>query len=93
MPTKPITCNHCRKPFTPTVQTSRTAGGGEHWYFTCPHCHHNFTVCTITPHGIELRRQIDSIKAQLRLAPHNTDLATQRDTLLSQLTAEITDLT
>lgn len=92
MPTKTI-CDHCKTPITARILTEPTSGGGEQWHFTCPHCHHRYNICRITPHGVELRRQIDSLKAQLRLAPHRTDLATQRDTLLSQLTAEITDLT
>lgn len=83
-------CDHCHKTFPIKIKTVRTPGGGEAWSFTCPHCNHSYTVCTITPQGVELRRQIESIKAQLRLAPHREDLATQKEQLQAALQAEIT---
>ncbi len=102
---KPITCDSCSHRFTPTVVTEQVTGfmesvltqrvstDGELWHFACPSCGHRYDVCHITRQGIELRRQLDSVKAQLRLAPHNTALAAQSGDLLAKLAAEITDLT
>lgn len=90
---KTVTCDHCRKRFTQTVVTERTPGGGEQWHFLCPHCGHRYDVCRISAQGLEFRRQLESVKAQLRLAPHSDALAAQRDALLVVLAAEITDLT
>lgn len=90
---KTATCDQCKRRFTINMKTERISGGGEQWSFACPFCAHCYEVCRITRRGIELRRQLDSIKAQLRLAPHNEDLAVQREALLVALEAEITDLT
>lgn len=90
---KQTTCDTCHTSFAPNVQTTRISGGGEQWHFLCPHCGHRYDVCRITRQGVDLRRQLDSIKSQIRLAPHNEELETKRDDLLAKLEAEITDLT
>ena len=90
---QPITCDSCSHRFTPSVVTQRPPGGGEQWHFACPSCGHRYDVCRISRQGIELRSQLESVKAQLRLAPHRDDLAAQRDDLQTKLAAEITDLT
>lgn len=87
------TCGECGQRFSPNIQTTRISGGGEQWHFICPHCGHHYNVCRITRQGIELRRQLDSIKSQIRLAPHDGSLVEKRDALLVALEAEITDLT
>ena len=87
--TRNTTCDHCHKPFPIAIKTTRITGSGERWSFTCPHCYHTYTVATITPHGVELRRQIESLKAQLRLAPLNTDLIERRDQLQADLRTQV----
>lgn len=88
-----VACGECGHRFVTTVVTERTPGGGEQWHFLCPHCGHRYDVCRISAQGVELRHQLESVKAQLRLAPQRTDLAEKRDDLLAKLAAEITDLT
>ena len=90
---KQTTCDTCHKSFAPNVQTTHVSSGAEIWHFTCPHCGQRYDVCHITRQGVELRRQLESVKAQIRLAPHDEGLETKRDDLLAKLEAEITDLT
>ena len=87
-----VTCGECGMHFATSIQTNRTSGGGEQWHFLCPHCGHRYDVCHITRQGIELRRQIESVKAQLRLAPHDEELTQKKERLQAAYAAEVTPL-
>lgn len=99
-----VTCGECGKRFATAIKTERVTRfiesvlseqihtNGELWYFLCPHCGHRYNVCHISSRGVELRRQLNGIKSQLRLAPHREDLAAQRDALLSELDTQSVSL-
>jgi hypothetical protein len=101
---KAVTCNSCSHRFAPAIVTERVTGfmesvlseqvstDGELWHFACPQCGRRYDVCHITRQGIRLRRQMESVKAQLRLAPHRTDLAQKREQLQAAYLQEVTSL-
>lgn len=104
MPMKPVTCDACSQQFRPAIVTERATGfvesvfsprpliGGEIWYFACPHCGRRYDVCHISRHGVELRRQMESVRSQLRHVPTRGPVADELERLVKEFEAEVTGL-
>lgn len=48
---------------------------------THTNCGHTYPVCRINRRGKQVRAQLESVKAQLRMAPHRQDLIKKREEL------------
>lgn len=60
-----VTCDECGDTYQPVLDAAVTADGGEYQSFTCPHCKHEYPVCTITARGIELRDEIQHLRQSM----------------------------
>lgn len=90
------TCDHCRRKFTPELQTEPHLLSGETGYFDCPRCRHRYNIYFLSAQGIAYRRQLSGLHQMLttNLRPSARQrLLEQAKRVQKRYQAELVDLT
>jgi hypothetical protein len=56
-----LTCDDCGRKFKVKLEIVELENGGEKHFFSCPGCKRGYHVATISPKGVEIRRQLEKL--------------------------------